>query len=233
MKKYQFILLTTMLVLFNQVLFAQQEKSETSSKVRTLFSNEDGRVNHGGYLGITIAYSEIENQPALQLGGRLAWVINHQFAMGIAANGFFNNLDKSGSYKESDYFLAGGYGGLFFQPILFPKSPVHVSFPFLLGVGGIAVNNYREWNKHPWDEANYSHDYYYDSDVFLVLEPGIDIEFNMLNFMRMSLGATYRFTNSVNLKYDYIEAGIPQSVLINPKSLNGFTFRIAMLFGWF
>lgn len=231
-------------IMLSQGLFAQESetkevketkeaKAPKSTEMKTLFSDNNGNVKHGGYLGVTIAYSEIEKQPALQIGGRMAWVINHQFALGFAGTGFFNNIDKSGTYGPADYNLVGGYGGLFFQPILFAKSPVHVSFPILLGVGGIAVNHYEEWNRYHWDEDYNTSDYYYDSDVFLVFEPGIDIEFNMLDFMRMSVGASYRLTNNVNLLYTYTEDNIDQTVIIDPYSLNNFTFRIAMLFGWF
>lgn len=236
-------------IMLSHGIFAQESKTESVedtkavkvvndtkvTEMKTLFSDKDGQVKHGGYLGLTFAYSNIENRPAILLGGRVAWVINHQFAMGIAGNGFFNNIDKGGAYSSADYNLVGGYGGLFFQPILFPKSSVHVSFPIILGVGGIAVNNYSEWNNHYWDE-NYTYnynEYHYDSDVFLVLEPGIDIEFNMLNFMRMSVGASYRLTNNVNLVYSYTEDNIENTVVIDPYSMNNFTFRIAMLFGWF
>lgn len=211
----------------------KEAKASTSNEMKTLFSDKDGHAVHGGFLGVTLAYSLIEDKPAIQVGGRIAWVINHSFAMGFAGNGFFNNLDKSGAYGSSDYNLVGGYGGLFFQPIFFPKSPIHVSFPIILGIGGIAVNHYEEFNRYHWDEDYNSYDYYYDSDVFLVLEPGIDIEFNMLAFMRMSVGASYRFTNNVNLLYIYNEDNIDHTIIIDPYSMNNFSFRITMLFGWF
>ncbi len=244
------IILAISFSIINLALIAQEKGVESKTEndapqkkeYKTLLSSSDGNVENGGYLGLTLAYSLIDNEPSLQIGGRVAWVINHQFAMGIAGNGFFNNLDKSGHYETTDYFLAGGYGGLFLQPILFPEAPVHVSFPIILGVGGIAVNNWSNWEYYHWeDNCDDDYDdyddmdyyYYYDSDVFLVFEPGIDIEFNMLDFMRMSVGASYRFTNSVNLIYEYEEDNMMKTVLIDPYSLNNFTFRIAMLFGWF
>ena len=42
-----------------------------------------------------------------------------------------------------NYTLAGGYGGIFIEPILGGTKPVHVSFPVLFGVGGVTlIENY-------------------------------------------------------------------------------------------
>ena len=215
--------------LFAIVVFAQESKDTNAPKQRTLLSDWNGNVSHGGYGGITIAYSEIDAQASIQVGGRMAWIINHKFALGIAGNGFFNNLIKDDTYEPSDYYLAGGYGGLLFQPIISSHSPIHFSFPILLGVGGVAVNHKDYW-VNDWDENS---EYYYDSDVFLVFEPGIDIEFNMLQHMRMSLGVSYRFTNNVNLRYEYVDGENIKVVDISPTSLNNFSFKLGFFFGWF
>jgi hypothetical protein len=212
-------------------LWAQSE--ETNKPMKTLFSNPDGSIQHGGYLGIVIGYSEVDQKPAIEAGGRLAWVINHRFALGFAGKGFFNDLEKSSGINNSDYNLAGGYGGLFFQPIIFPKAPVHVSFPILLGAGGVSLNPRDEYNYH-WDYDNYDSDYsIWDTDYFLVLEPGIDVEFNVLRYLRMSLGASYRFTNNIHLRYDYTENDIEKQINVDPQALNNFTFRMALMVGWF
>lgn len=227
-----FFLIITVIFVFVSSINAQDEKKRENNEVRTLFSNEYGHVSHGGFLGLSMGYTTIDNEAALQVGGNLAWVINHQFAIGIAGNGFFNNLAKDNVYDPNSYYLAGGYGGLFFQPILFPKSPIHVSFPIILGVGGVAVNHKDKWNYH-WDNNYDNNSNYYDSDVFLVFEPGINVELNMLKFMRMSIGASYRLTNNVNLIYEYTEDNIDKSVVIDPASLNNFTVKLGFMFGWF
>jgi hypothetical protein len=236
MKIFQLLLLSmAAFVLSSQFLFGQEDAENTisSNEVKTLFSNKNGETTHGGYLGVVISYSTIEDRPALQIGGRIAWVINHQFAMGLAGNGFFNDLENGNCNYTADYYLAGGYGGLFFQPILFAKKPVHVSFPIIIGAGGVGIDQHYYYNNVHYGDNYYYNDYYYVSDMFFVFEPGIDVEFNMLSFMRMSIGASYRFTNDINMVYEYNDSGVEKTIIVDPKSLNNFTFRIAMLFGWF
>lgn len=212
-------------------VWAQSE--EINKPMKTIFSNSDGSVQHGGYFGLVLGYSTIDDKGAVEAGARLAWVINHRFALGFTGKGFYNDLDKSNGINNADYNLAGGYGGLFFQPILFPKAPVHVSFPIILGVGGVSLSPRDEYNYH-WDYDNYESDYYtYDTDYFLVLEPGIDVEFNVLNYLRMSLGASYRFTNNINLIYEYTENDVDIFRKVDPQALNNFTFRMAIMVGWF
>lgn len=228
--KLIFSLLLAILIASSPNLTAQEDDSNVEYK--TLFSNSKGQVEYGGYGAITFGYSEIDSKPAMEIGGRAVWLINHQFGFGIVGKGFFNDIDKSSSNPKSDYYLAGGYGGLFFQPIIFPKSPVHVSFPIILGVGGVALNPSYQSNYH-WD-YDYAYDYAYDSDIFLVFEPGIDVEFNLLRYFRMSLGASYRITNNVNLSYEYkTETDALNTITVDSGVLNNFSFNLGIMFGWF
>ncbi len=127
---------------------------EESEEMKTLFKNSStDKISNGGYGSFSIGYTQINSQDALQLGGRVAWIANHRFALGIAGYGFINNLDKNYSDDDpSSYFLAGGYGGLFFEPILMPNRPVHVSFPILLGAGGITAVEADNWENSHYDQ---------------------------------------------------------------------------------
>jgi len=229
--KVLFSLLLALLILGNTNLNAQDEEKK-NEEFKTLFSNANGNTEHGGYAAITIGYSDIDSRPALEIGGRIAWLINHQFALGFVGKGFFNDINKSNGDPANNYYLAGGYGGLFFQPIIYPKAPVHVSFPIILGVGGVALNPNDRYKYH-WD-YDYAYDYAYDSDVFLVFEPGIDVEFNFLRYLRMSVGASYRFANNVDLVYEYeTDDDVINKITVNPGVLNNFSFNMAIMFGWF
>ena len=220
--------LIVVFVLSMQMSYAQ-DSIPPSTEVQTLLADSNGYVFHGAFGGITIGYGTIDKEASLFLGGRVAWLINHKFALGFAGAGFFNNLIKDDTYLPSDYYLKGGYGGLFFQPIFFSKEPIHFSFPILLGVGGVVVDHNYYWTQE-WGATDAN---YYDSDVFLIFEPGIDVEFNMISFMRMSLGASYRFTNNVNLMYEYNEDGVTRQHDIDTHILNNFSFRLGIFFGWF
>lgn len=194
--------------------------------IQTLFSNQDGKTTHGFFGAMTFGYAEIDGNDAMITGGRAGWIINHGFALGMHGYGFLNNVNKEGTPGTGDYSLAGGYGGLFMEPIIAPKFPVHVNFPMQIGIGGVSVTE-----GYAWDEP--ANDGYYDTGLLLVAEPGVELELNMVRFFRLSFGATYRFTNNVSLKYKYNDGNDYQTVHVPTDALNGFTYNISVKFGWF
>ena len=53
------------------------------------------------------------------------------------------------------------------EPILMPNYPVHLSFPILLGGGGIS---------YVTENMDYDNNMIEDSEAFLIAEPGAEIE---------------------------------------------------------
>jgi hypothetical protein len=68
--------------------------------------------------------------------------------------------------------------------------------PVLIGAGGAAYVN-KGWYDNNNQNWNYNT---IDSSPFFVLEPGIEIEFNVVKFMRIGLGGYYRYTSGLNLE---------------------------------
>lgn len=222
------ITLVLVAIFFSIATFAQ----DNSREMNTLFKKSPtDKMDNGGYGAISIGYTQIDEKDALQIGGRAAWLVNHRFALGVAGYGFFNSIEKKYAADDdnSDFFLTGGYGGLFFEPIFSPFSPVHLSFPVIIGVGGISAVQNDDWN-NKYNNNNY----YSDNDMFLVAEPGIDIEFNIVKFFRIALGASYRFTNGVDLQYKYLDQNYDEQIInINKNALDSFSFNLSFKFGWF
>ncbi|MDD5571746.1 MAG: hypothetical protein PHD97_11420, partial [Bacteroidales bacterium] len=52
---------------------AQEEKKDY--EIKTLLGKN---ISHGGYMGLSMGYSLIDNENAFTAGGRLGWVINHR-----------------------------------------------------------------------------------------------------------------------------------------------------------
>ncbi len=193
-----------------------QEKYE-NDQVRTLFSRNQ---SNGGYGAFTISYSNIGGYDAMVTGGRGAFIFDHVLAIGFGGYGFVNNLNYDYYHEQplnNDKSLAGGYGGLLIEPIIAGKSPVHVSFPILIGGGGVSlVDLYNEdfWG-HPYPG------YEYDYDAYFVIEPGIELEFNMARFFRIAAVASYRHTSEI------------QIATIDKDALKGFNFGLTFKFGKF
>lgn len=190
-------------------------QNEQEGEIQTLFS---GQRSLGFYGALSLGYSRINNQDALVSGGRLAMIFNHSTAVGLAGYGFVNNLDEYRWYNEDvlSYSLAGGYGGIFIEPIIGGLKPVHVAFPVVFGLGGIGqVRNH--WSG-PWDAP------YYDmpeTDLFFIVEPGVELEFNLARFFRAAAAMSYRYTSNIEL------------VGVDPEVLNGLMFGLTFKFGKF
>lgn len=173
-----------------------QEENRNEEEYRTLFGGSE--TTHGGYGGITVNYTQIDGKDAVLVGARGGWIINHGIVIGLGGYGFANDMStqKTINGYTDNYTLAGGYGGLLIEPIIGAKWPVHVSIPILIGAGGVSyINNYWKPSDNPYHDP-----YYYENvDAYFVLEPGIEIELNMVKFMRLAVGGYYRYTSDIDL----------------------------------
>jgi len=219
------ILLISIIFLAPGILAQEEEVAETKkvkkneqrygdNEMRTLFGKSR---SNGGYGAVWMGYSVVDNKHALQFGARGSWVIQHSFALGFGGTGFLNEYHYD-SNLDQDVFLSGGYGGLYIEPILFPKSPVHLAFPVLIGAGGVAFVSY---NDEEWD-SNFVEDY----EAFLIIEPGVDLELNLTRFMRLGLGVTYRIPTAFEF------ANTPNATA-DSKALKGMTYNVTFKFGAF
>ncbi|MDZ7606802.1 MAG: hypothetical protein U5K79_14705 [Cyclobacteriaceae bacterium] len=173
---------------------------ETTTYHSNWSSNDDiqtlaGKNSHrGGFGAISFKSTEFNDQSAILTGFRAGWIINR--AMGIGFEGY--GIIPTAEYMDIDPDLSvdsravGGYGGMFLEPIILSNKVVHVTFPIAGGAGwlGYLVD---------WDNNyNYENDII-DEDVFWYLEPGAAVELNVARNFRMNLGATYRFTQDMEL----------------------------------
>ena len=210
MKKLVFI---TMLCVFAIGLNAQEmEEGRNDDGVRTLF-NEDSFK--GGYGAFDVRYGMLDDRDAVVIGGKGVWLLNHSFGIGAAGYGFITDFDQEVNL-DLHHNLQGGYGGLYFEPIIAPKSPVHFSVPLFFGVGGVAYTTVDKYDNDHWGNDWDDDDDYYveDWDAFFIFKPGVEVEMNVLKFFRLGFGGYYNFTTDIDVmetKKDAIqgwEAGI-------------------------
>lgn len=212
------ITLLLALVLATATTFAQDDYY--NDEIQTIFSK---RKSNGGYGAFTMGYSQIDGRDALITGARGAFIFDHSFAIGIGGYGFVNNLDYNSYHHqnpENEFMLAGGYGGIFIEPIIAGTKPVHLSFPILIGMGGVALVDDYGWG-WDWDVDPYHSAYEYDHDLFFVVEPAVELEFNLARFFRTAVYASYRFTSDITL------------LETNEDALRGFNFGVTFKFGKF
>jgi hypothetical protein len=182
------IILSAFLTLIFLSASAQDPEFEyyKSKEIKTLLGrNRSG----GGYLAFNTGYSVIDNNHAVLFGGRFGWLASHSIGIGMGATGFINEFHYEPTL-DREVFLAGGYGGIYIEPILLPRLPVHLSFPILFGAGGISYVS---------KESDLNNNLIEDSEAFLIVEPAAEIELNLTKFFRLAVGASYRFPTSFDV----------------------------------
>jgi len=206
------LILSILIFFCLNISYAQDANNK---QIKTIFGNS--KVN-GGYGAPIYRFGFINSNSAFINGGRGAWLINHRLAFGGAGYSFSTKIMYD-NLNQQNFQLSGGYGGLLIEPILLYKLPIHLTFPVVFGAGGISyvVKDY------------FNQNYVVDVKPFFVVEPGLELELNMLQFFRMDFGVYYRFTNSPIL-YDSKDLMLSS---VNPNALNDFSVGITLKFGKF
>lgn len=208
-------LLSTLFIFLYISSFSQDPEFEhyKRKEMKTIL----GRNNAGGgYGAFSLGYTAIDNNHAVLFGGRFGWIASHCIGLGIGATGFINEFHYE-PVLDKEVFLAGGYGGLYIEPILFPRLPVHLSFPTLLGAGGISYVS---------REPDFNNNLIEDSEAFLMVEPGAELELNLTRFFRLAVGATYRIPTAFNI-------GLTGTPTASAESFKGLSYTVTFKFGKF
>ena len=167
---------------------------QRNDEIQTL-AGKGKHSHHGGFGAVSFKASEFNNKDIIMVGFRGGWIINRAMAIGFEGYGIiptaeYENIDPPNSLTSRS---VGGYGGMFIEPIVLSNKVVHVTFPVAIGAGwlGYIVD---------WEHNNnyYSNDLI-DDDVFWYVEPGAALELNVARNFRINLGASYRFTNDLDL----------------------------------
>jgi hypothetical protein len=151
----------------------------------------DGPVTHGGFGGPTMAYTRVNGEDALIMGGRGGWLINHRLVVGGGGWGVTNRVSvPAGAIANpGDHQLTFGYGGFWTEYIVAPSRLVHGSIGTLIGAGGLTYHRFRGGDSTRDME----------SDVVFVLEPVAAVELNVVRFMRLALFGSYRLVRGAEL----------------------------------
>jgi len=206
MKKIQYTVIGIL------TLFVFQAKAQDSSDYVEF--NDARNVVHGVYLGINMAYGEIDGKSTYLAGGKIAYVANRKFEIGVAGVGFYTDQNFSGPLENID--LVGGYGGFHIEPIFFGKSAFNLSVPILIGGGAVGHVN------ENWDDViEYGGAEIENWDPFFVFEPGISGQYNISRYIQFEVSVKYRLSSTINL--------YPGSV----TDINGFSAGLGFKFGVF
>ncbi len=197
MKKYFFAIaiLISAIKINAQTEMTNDTVKKNGDQMQTVFG-APGKL--GWWASPDFAWTQIDNRDAFLCGLSGGVIINHSFSIGLAGYGIVNSqhLSYSGILDTADVYLYGGYGGLKLEYRMFPMKMVHLAFPLLIGGGGAVFST---WEPDDWYDDYHEHLVAYSWDSYFVMEPGVVVGINMLKFMRLDIGASYRYAPGVNL----------------------------------
>ncbi len=185
LKSIKVIIITA---LITQTAVAQDETSK-----QTLLSGKIQKIGiiaslSGQYVSLTGGF-----RPAT--GGSLSLLFNEKFSIGLGGYHVQNPNAVVG-----DLTTRGSVGGLQLQYITKPSKLVHVAFPLLIGVGYASSDtltsrgergNKGKRGKNDWGGWDVSKSSS-NNATFGVIQPGINVEVNVLKYLSIYAGANYR-----------------------------------------
>jgi len=188
----------------------QENNNKNPNNIQTIFKYPKTVTT---YCTFTAKYGEFKNLQTWDFGMRMGAIADHIFGLGFVGYGIIQTPLYNQTLQE-DYSLEGGYGGIYFEPILFGKMPIHASFPILIGGGGVRYEPSSSVN-NSWSSSQSK------KSMFFVIEPGAEVELNLFSHLRLALGVHYRQTSDIDLEYR------------EPDALNGLSGSISLKFGTF
>ena len=201
MKKLTFFIFFFVLI---ASLWAEEAVKETATEKPS---------NGGVFGGPVLKITQINDVFGLMVGGRAGWIYKHTYAIGGGFYGLLRDIKPSDSEREFEF----AYSGLELEYIINPGRDVHLSVQTLMGFGGLTDRYQRAGPYYG----------YYDEygrwggpdDSFFIVEPGLNIVWNMKTYLQIYFGGSYRYIRGVGIE------GLHNS------DLNGYSVVVTFRFG--
>lgn len=194
-----------LLLLFMSTVGFIIAQEENDSNIETIFK-KPSKVR--GYIGSLNNVTTLNGETAYMNGVNVAGIFNDQFIFGFyklnLENSIFSNTDNYiGTKMNFDH------KGLWIGYIFMPNRKVHFNANVQAGKGFLEI----------YDSIL---DSWLEDDFVFVVMPSIEAEFNITKFLRIGMGANYRFAMDVNEFNNY-----------NNNDFSDFGGFVSFKFGWF
>jgi len=159
-------------------------------RIKSLLGKEN-ELNGFGALDIKVG--DFVGERALLMGAYGGFIINRRYLFGLAGYGIATNVEFEGTIPGREdaelkpLNLYGGYGGVLIGLTIAPRELIHLSIPIVLGAGAVEISDEDFFVGNPADS-----EFTVENSAFFIVEPGIELEFNITKFFRIGAGATYR-----------------------------------------
>jgi len=182
----------------------------------------------GGFFSFDNKLSTIHGENVWLSGGTFGIVINNQMRIGLGGysletKSMFEYQNHEDANQPYQFNTELGYFGLAFEYVFFPDAPVHITTPLLLAWGSATIKQEVPLNQVTFPDPQGIENTYWASvekSNLAVIEPGINIELQILPWMSLDLGTSYRFVLGSELN------SIPNS----DQNLSGASFHTGLKF---
>lgn len=174
----------------------------------------------GLYLAPEFQYGQSNGEFTPYAGGSFMLLFNKRLAIGLTAQ---RSLRETFSPTGvAPLVLRSAFGGGKLEYTLRPDAALHFSFPLVVGMGEASADSM-------WYHRGGMHGVFDDRPIhtgregsYLVIQPGIQLEANLIRYIKLFAGANYRFTSSVG-----------HASTLPSDALQGFSLSAGLKVGFF
>ena len=174
------------------VLISVRQAWGQTAQTETLFSKGNSTTKIGAY-GVPAAnLTSINGKFGVLTGGYGGVLLNRKLMLGAGAYSLANNIEApyAPTYTGHKQYLNFWYTGLAAEYIHNTDKLIHWTAGALIGGGAVSRR----------DKRNFDDDHYhsYDGTGLFVAEPFANVELNITKYIRLDVGASYRWVQGSN-----------------------------------
>jgi hypothetical protein len=181
-------------------------KKSSDDKMKTLLSLP--KFKHLGiYIAPEYQLGTVAGQFTSLGGASVMLVINKKLSLGVGGYMTNRNFTPTDLSAAKLYNFNAQYGGLKLEYTPNPNAPIHVSFPLMVGMGNANIDTVgKNQDRYGWgggkgkDRDNMGRNSQGGNrrNGFFLIQPGINIEANLVRFVKLYVGASYRITGGTS-----------------------------------
>jgi hypothetical protein len=145
----------------------------------------------GIYVAPEFQYGSLNGDFTSFGGSSLMLMINNRFAFGVTGQSSISNTFSP--KNSSPLFVRSQFGGGKIEYTLNPYSAVHITLPLMVGMGLVQADSLSGRSGF-WGGGERNNFYSRRGNSYVVIQPGVNVEANLLKFMKLFVGANYRFS---------------------------------------
>lgn len=174
----------------------------------------------GLYIAPEFSYGQLRGDMTSFGGSSAMFVLNKKWAIGMTAQRSLDNNFVPSAVSPLTVRSTVMGGKIEYTPK--PDALVHVSFPLMVGMGQASADSVNAKN-YLHGRGDYTNRYNNNGNRFVVVQPGINLEMNLLRYAKLYVGANYRlsFLND------------NQTALLPANTLQGFSINAGLKMGLF